>query len=660
MMERSRNNIEQFLRTRGYYYAQVEDSVIYNKHKVKAIYTVRPDTVFRIRSMSYNLGNDTLARAILADSANSLLRAGRPLSSEIMDRERTRLVLLLHNKGFYSFNKNQLVFVADTTMDMRRAADLVMEWSNYLVSEEDIPVHRQYKIRNVAIYTDYEQPISADSPQPLAYQYVPLHYSDEQVGDFGIYHHNNIGLRKSIILESTLIRPGEEYNEAKVTQTYNNFTSLGIYKVVNIQFSEVADSTGYSLIDCAIRLTPSSSQGFKLSMDASVSTNALIGLSPSVSYFHRNLWRGAEFFNLSFSGNFQFKLNNKSQMANELTVAPSLGIPRFLFPWLYYSMQAYKPRTEFAVAYSHQFRSDYTRDAVSFAFGYTWRPSLWLTYQLSPINLNMVYMYNLSKDFYDNLNDPFLLDRYQNHFVLAAGFSLIHTNRRPERQENSYYLRWNVKTAGNLLTLFNSMLFKDGDRYKIFGISYAQFAKTDINFSFYHVFDNTTMMAYRVYGGIGKGYGNSVAMPLEESYFSGGAFSLRGWQARSLGPGSAPMDTLFSIPNQVADVKLEANMEFRFKISGPFEGALFLDVGNIWSLSPDDKRVGALFKFDEFYKQLAMNSGLGLRLNFGFIIFRIDWGVRIHDPLPDKGWINPSRWFKDSNSTFCIGIGYPF
>jgi len=659
MMERSTKNIEQFLRTRGYYYAQVEDSVIYKKHKARVIYTVRPDTVFRVRSMSYNLGNDTLARAILADAANCLLRPGAPLSSELMDRERKRLVSLLHNKGFYSFNKNQLLFEADT-IGMRRVADLTISWSNQPPSKEDMPVHSQYKIRNVAIYTDYEQPIHTDPVQAPVYRYNPLFYADAQGGELGIYYHQNIGLRKSIILESTLIRPGEEYNEAKVTRTYNNFTAMGIYRVVNIRFSEVPDTTGQSLIDCTIRLTPSSSQGFKLSMDASVSTNAMLGLSPSVSYFHRNLWRGAELFNLSFSGNFQFKIDNRSEMANELVVAPSLGFPRFLFPWLYYSMQAYKPRTEFTAAYSYQFRSDYTRNAVSLALGYSWRPSTVLTYHLNLINLNIVYMYNLSKDFYNNLNDPFLRDRYQNHFVLGTGFSLIHTNRRPERYENSYYLRWNVKTAGNLLSLFNNTLLKDNEGYKIMGINYAQFAKTDINFSFYHVYDNISMMAYRVYGGIGRGYGNSVAMPLEESYFSGGAFSLRGWQARSLGPGSAPVDTLFTIPNQVSDVKLEANMEFRFKISGPFEGALFLDIGNIWSLNPEDKRVGAFFKFDEFYKQLAVNTGLGLRLNFGFIVFRLDWGARVHDPLPNKGWINPSRWFKDGNSTFCIGIGYPF
>ncbi|MCL2097925.1 MAG: BamA/TamA family outer membrane protein [Bacteroidales bacterium] len=662
MMQRSTQNIEQYLKTRGYYYAQVKDSVVYKKHKAKVIYTVNPDTVFRLRSLSYDLGSDTLARAILADSANCLLRPGNPLSSEIMDKERVRLVSLLHNKGFYSFNKNHLSFMADT-VGMRHAADLVMTWYNQPVSEEEYPVHRQYKIRNVFIYSDYDQlKAYSDSTSANSYQYEPLYYPEMQGGNLGIYHHANIGLRKGIMLESNLIRPGEEYNETKITRTYNNFTGLGIYKVVNIQFSEVSDTT-QALIDCAIRLTPSSSQGFKLSMDASMSTNAFLGLSPSVSYFHRNLWRGAELFNLSFSGNFQFQLNDKNKMSNELTVSPSLSIPRFLFPGLYRSMQDYRPRTEFMTAYNYQFSPDFTRNAVSFGLGYTWRPSPLLTYQLTPINLNIVYIYNLSRafyDFYGDLNDPFLRDRYQNHFVMGAGFSLQYTNRRYEIRDNSYYLRWNVKTAGNVLSLFNNTLLKDNEGYKIMGINYARFAKTDINFSFYHIYNDFTMMAYRVYGGIGRGYGNSVAMPLEEEYFSGGAYSLRGWQARSLGPGSAAIDTLFTIPNQVGDIKLEANMEFRYKITGPLEGAIFLEAGNIWSLNPDDQREGAYFQFDRFYKQLAMNSGLGFRLNFGFIIFRLDWGVRVRDPLPDKGWITPSRWFKDGNSTFCIGIGYPF
>jgi len=657
MMQQSRKNIEQYLKTRGYYYNQVKDAVIYEKHKAKVIYTVIPDTVFRLRSLSYNLGNDTLARAILADSANSLLRPGVPLSTEIMDKERVRLVSLLHNKGFFSFNKNQLSFVADT-IGMHHAADVEMTWLNLPVLDKDYPVHRQYKIRNVSIYYDQSKAYTDSS---LTLQYQPLHYADMQGGDIGVHHRENIGLRKNIILESNLIRPGEEYNETKINRTYNNFTGFGIYKVVNIQFSEVPDST-QALVDCVIRLTPSSSQGFKFSMDASVSTNAFVGLSPAVSYFHRNLWRGAELFNLSFSGNFQFKFND-SKRANELMVAPSLSFPRFLFPWIYRSMQDYRPRTEFMAAYNYQFSPDFTRNAASFGLGYTWRPSALLTYQLTPVNLNIVYIYNLSRtfnDFYTDLNDPFLRDRYQNHFVLAAGFSLQYTNRRYEIRDNSYYLRWGVKTAGNFLSLFNNTLLRDSEGHKIMGINYVQFAKTDINFSFYHIYNDATMMAYRVYGGIGRGYGNSVAMPLEEEYFSGGAYSLRGWQARSLGPGSAAMDTLFTIPNQVGDIKLEANMEFRYKIIGSLEGAIFLEAGNIWSLDPYDKREGAYFQFNRFYKQLAMNSGLGFRLNFGFIVFRLDWGVRVHDPMPNKGWITPSRWFKDGNSTFCIGIGYPF
>lgn len=660
MIAQSNKNIEQYLRTRGYYYATVKDSVIYNKHKAKVIYTVQPDTVVRIKSLYYDLGNDSLARIVRADSANTLLKAGEPLSIELMDKERARLVTLLHNKGFYSFSKSQIAFMADT-IGLHREAQLEMTWTGYPENENDMPEHARYKVRNVSVYLDYDQLLDySDTSYAHTYR-SSLLFPEESDGAIMLYYHGSPALRRGVIMDATLIRPGDEYNETKVTRTYNNYTALNVFRVVNIQFKEVADTSAGHVVDCEIRLTPSSSQGFKVNLDASVSTNALFGISPTLSYFHKNLWRGGEYFNISFSGNIQFKFDDRSKQANEFSVAPSLSIPKFLFPWLYYGMRPYKPRSEFNAAYSHQYRSDYTRDAVSFGFGYNWRTTSTLSYQLNLINLNVVNVYNLSPSFYNSLTDPFLRDRYQNHFVLGAGWSLIYTDRQPEKRNNSVYLRWNLKTAGNLLSAFNGLMPRDSAGYKIGNTHYSQFAKTDINFSWYQYFTDNVMLAYRIYGGIGRGYGNSIAMPLEENYFSGGAYSLRGWQARTLGPGSALPDTAFSIPNQVGDIKLEANIEFRYRIIGPLEGAFFVDCGNIWSLNPNDSREGALFEFKEFYKQLALDAGLGLRLNFGFLVFRLDWGVRIHDPIAVwGGWVGPSEWFKYDNSTFNIGIGYPF
>ena len=656
MVAQSKNNLAQYMRSRGYYGAQVSDSVVFRRHKAKVIYTVTPNEVTRIRTLRYDLGDDSLSLAILADSANNLLRPGDPLSTDIMDKERERLELLLHNKAFYAFGKNQLTFLADT-IGHHTQADLTM--TKAVFSGSDTLSLRRYKIRNIKIYSDFDQTVAyADSSYYETMQRVTLQ-SDSEYGELALYYREQPVLRDGMYREALRLRPGDAYNETLVNRTYNNFTATNVFRVINIQFVEVTDEQGAALVDCLIRLTPAKSQGFKTNFEFSVSSNALFGVSPIVSYFHKNLFKGAEYLNLSFLGDFQFKVDDAKQRATEVSASPSLSVPKFLFPWLYRYMSPYMPRTEFLSSYSFQYRPDYTRNSIVLSFGYTWHPSSRITYNIAPVNLNIVNVHNLSRLFYESLTDPFLRNRYENHFVLGLSASWIYTDRLPNKRLNSVYLRWNAETAGNTISLFDRMLSGSGGA-RIFGNTYAQFAKTDLNISYYQYFNDYVMLAYRVFGGVGRGYGNSIAMPFEEVYFSGGAYSLRGWQARTLGPGAAPMDSTFSIPNQVGDMKLEGNIEFRYKIFRALEGALFLEGGNIWSLNPADSRIGAYFKWSEFYRQIALNTGLGLRLNFGFLVIRLDWGVRVHDPAPGKGWINMSDWLKNDNSSFHFGIGYPF
>jgi outer membrane protein assembly factor BamA len=658
MVGQSAGNLAQYMRSRGYYGVQVRDSVVIRKHKAKVIYTVTPNALTRIRALRYDLGDDTLARAILADSANSLLRPGDPLSTDMMDRERERLEMLLHNKAFYAFGKNQLTFLADT-LGHESQAELIMTKAAF--AESDTLAQRRYRIRDVKIYTDFDQTAAyADTAYYETMQRVPLQAPSTH-GELALYYHEQSVLRKGMYMEALRLRPGDDYNETRVNRTYSNLTALNVFRVVNIQFVEVMGAQGEALVDCLIRLTPAKSQGFKTNFEFSVSSNALFGVSPIVSYFHKNLFSGAEYLNLSFMGDFQFKADDTKQRAGEVSASPSLSVPKFLFPWLYRRMSPYLPRTEFLSAYSFQYRPDYTRNSILLSLGYTWHPSPRTTYNITPVNLNIVNVYNLSRLFYESLTDPFLRNRYENHFVFGLSASFIYTDRLPNKRLNSVYLRWNVETAGNLLSLFNRLLPYDDDYgYRILGNTYAQFAKTDLNISYYRYFNDYVMLACRAFGGIGRGYGNSIAMPFEEVYFSGGAYSLRGWQARTLGPGAAPIDTTFSIPNQVGDLKLEGNLELRYKIFRALEGALFLEGGNIWSLNPADSRTGAYFRWSDFYRQFALNTGLGLRLNFGFLIIRLDWGMRIHDPAPGKGWLGMADWLKSDNSAFHFGIGYPF
>jgi outer membrane protein assembly factor BamA len=656
MKDQSKKNIEQYLKSRGYYHVLVQDTVIYKRHKANVVYTVKPNEIIRIESISYNLGNDSLARAIIADSSGSLIKVGDPLSTEIMNKERSRLEIMLHNKAFFSFGKNQLAFTADT-LARNGKARVVMNWAPF--SDKNEESHAMYKIRNIMIYTDYDQTTAYSDSLYYSTMFSKMLQSPSNEGEIAVYYHERMNVRDKILLEAIHFRPGDDYNENMVNRTYNSINAMNIYRIVNIQFTEADNSEGHALVDCVIRLTPSKLQGFKADIEASMSSDALFGISPSVSYFHKNLFKGAEYLNLTFSGNFQFKLNDRDQRASEISASPSISVPKFLFPWLYAAMRPYAPRTEFLSLYSYQYRPDYTRNSISFSFGYSWRTSPKFTYYVTPVNLNVVNVYNMSQSFYESLRDPFLKNRYENHFVLGPSASMIYTDRQPDKRINSIYLRWNVKTAGNFLNLFNNVLRSNSSGYQILGTTYAQFAKTDINVSYYHYLNDNVMLAYRVFGGVGRGYGNSIAMPFEDVYFSGGAYSLRGWQARSVGPGSSAIDTTFSLPNQVGDLKLEANIELRYKLFGALEGALFFDGGNIWSLNSGDNRDGALFQWDSFYRQFAFNSGLGLRLNFGFLIIRLDWGVRIYDPALSKGWIKVSDWLKD-NSAFHFGIGYPF
>jgi outer membrane protein assembly factor BamA len=656
MVAQSRNNLIQYMQSRGYYNAQVHDSIIINRHKAKVVYTVTPNKVTRIRTVRYDLDDDSLSHIILADSSNSLIRPGNPLSTDVMDKERERIEALLHNKAFFTFTKNQLAFLADT-LGYAGQADLTM--TKVVFSGSDTTSQRCYKIRNIKIYSDFDQTAAyADSLYYETLRHIALQAATEH-GELALYYRNWPVLRKGIYLDALRIRPGDAYNETFVNRTYNNLTALNVFSVVNIQFVEVHGEQGEAQVDCLIRLTPSKSQGFKTNFEFSMSSNALLGVSPIVSYFHKNLFKGAEYLNLSFLGDFQFMVGDAKQRATEISASPSLSVPKFLFPWLYRYMPPYMPRTEFLSSFSFQYRPDYTRNSILFSMGYSWRPSPRISYNFTPISLNIVKVYNLSQPFYESLTDPFLRNRYDNHFVLGLSASVIYTDRQPDKRINSVYLRWNVETAGNALSLFNHNLSYDNG-YQVLGNTYAQFAKTDLNLSYYLYINDYIMFAYRAFGGIGRGYGNSIAMPFEEVYFSGGAYSLRGWQARALGPGAAQMDSTFSIPNQVGDMKLEGNIELRYKIFRALEGALFLEGGNIWSLNPADGRAGAYFRWSEFYRQMALNTGLGLRLNFGFLVVRLDWGMRVHDPVSGRKWIKISEWMQSDNSSFHFGIGYPF
>lgn len=300
----------------------------------------------------------------------------------------------------------------------------------------------------------------------------------------------------------------------------------------------------------------------------------------------------------------------------------------------------------------------------SLNYGYSWSGNGKMVYQIVPLRANVVSVFNMDEEFIQRIKDPYVLNSFKDHFDLGGSASIYYSTDPSTKPEHSwFYLRWQNQYAGNVLSIFNNAMKEKEGQHTIFGIPYSQFVRSELTLVQTLRFgeDEKLSLAGRLLAGVGVSYGNSRAMPFEQLFYAGGASSMRGWQSRSLGPGSAPLDSAFSINNQAGDMRLEANLEFRFPIVWKFEGGVFIDAGNVWNLSKDsvfqDER--GVFHFNSFLKSTALDWGAGLRLDFGVILVRLDMGMKTYDPVTMR-WLGPSEWFRRNGFALNFGIGYPF
>lgn len=636
----SKENIESHLRYLGYYGSSVKDTVTYKKRRAKVKYEVYPGKRFPIKSISYDIGDSLMRSIALADSSRSLVGKGDYLSESVLESESQRLNTVYRRNGYYGFSKNYIFFEADTTA-VKDSALLEIQIRNYPRGGQpsDSIEHRRYAIGNVRIKYDKDMKI-----------------------------------RENLLKRLNLVKPGDIYDEQVINNTYSRFSGVRLFGSVNITTSEALGN----LVDCDISLTQSKIQGMKLNVEASTNSSGLFGISPSLSYYNKNIFRGGEWLTLSFMGNFQFKFNDPIR-SNELGISAGISFPKFLFlpDRLFHGAI---PRTDLNISYNYQSRPEYTRNIISTSFGYSWNSGNRLYYTLSPIQLNIIRLFNLDQDFYDDLsNNPYLQSAYQNHFDLGLGGTVYYTTDNSVNPKNTYfYTRLQFDLAGNVLSLFNPLMPVDENgSHRIWNTPYSQFARAELSLVRTWVFGKrgTHSLAVRAIGGIGYSYGNSAAMPFEKQFYAGGASSLRGWQSRAVGPGMSAMNSNFVIPNQTGDIKMEANIEYRFRIFWKIAGALFVDAGNVWNLRSSVADDPGVLRGRDFFRSVALNWGLGIRFDLDFVLLRLDMGIRLHDPsmqsLSDKelaagavparrGWLGPDEWFRHNGFAIHFGVGYPF
>ena len=626
LVDNSIESIDSHLEYLGYYGSETESVIDVKKKNVTVTYKVHLGDRIPIRDIDINLPErGEFSTAFMSDSSSLSIKPGDFLSESALETESVRSAGIMRNKGFYTFNKNHYFFEADT-ISYPGSAILKMTINDY---------------------TRNELPRDAE---PIRRFYI---------NDVSITYPKNMKIRENVLTGLNQIMPGEVYSENVVNNTYSRFTALKMFSSVNVGMTQIDTN----LVDCEISLSQSKTQGFKVNLEASTNSSGLLGISPQVSYYHKNIFRGGEWLNLSFMGNFQFKFNDDIR-SNEFGVSGGLSLPKFLF--LPYRMfKGAVPRTDLNVSYNFQNRPEYTRNIISTAFGYSGDINNRFFYQVYPAQLNVVRLFDLDGDFYKTLaNDPFLRNAYQNHFDLGSGATLYYTtNTSANPQDTYFYSRLELDIAGNILRAFTPIMKKDSNGSgMIWNTPFSQFIRGELTLGRTWVFGKNSghSLASRLLAGAGYAYGNSTALPFEQHFYAGGASSLRGWQARTVGPGSSPRDTSFVIPNQTGDMKLEANLEYRFKIVWKFAGAVFIDAGNIWTLRANETDTEAAFRLSSLSQSIAANWGIGARLDLGFLLLRVDMGMKIHDPARQNKWVTPDGWFKRDGYALHFGVGYPF
>ena len=685
LTERSARNLQTYMDSRGYYSSSVSYEIDTTRRPKRAYVTYRTHQgePYRIKSISYEFRNRQLGPIIEADTAQSLLKVGNVFDIPTLDKERERIAKFLNNRGFYDFSINNIEYRVDT-LGGNREANVRMIVKRNITGYDDrgraiTDNSHIFRIKDINVLTDYD-PAVAEST------YRKLLTDTTYFNGINIISQGKPNVRPSVMHAAVPLTANSIYDASRIERTYTEIMSLGYFKSARITFEELPDSLStfvnyagegrkpYSpdkfedikekYLSCNILCSPTLKQGYNIELEGST-TSSFYGLSATIGYQNRNLFRGLETLNASLTFGYEYMKGKHAarRSANEVGVAVGMQFPRFVAPFHIPTRNINMPRTKLELSYNYQDRPYYRRDLSRITWAYSWRSlNGRYHYQLRPIDVNWINVGYIDNKFFSSLENEYLRQSYLTQAIVGLSASYTYNNQNKHIGGNATLLRANFESAGNLLNLAESIFSSKtaaGD-YEILGVKYSQYVRGDVSLSRKIVLGERTALAGRIFAGVGVPYGNSSSLPFDRLFYVGGSNSMRGWTPRTLGPGNTPAQNT-PFPVQMGDMRLEANLELRFPIWDMFNGATFFDLGNVWYLGNGrvDIPADGIFSWKDFHKQLGFNTGLGLRIDITFVILRLDWGVQLHNPNLPAGhrWIEKLRW---KNTALNFGVGYPF
>jgi len=668
---KTKEQIKSYVASKGYFDGQVMETIETANRRSEVFYNVDLLPAYTIRNLNYEITDSNIQKLCYFDSMNCVIERGKPYDVDILQTERSRFERFIKDHGFYGFSGDHIFFRVDSTVGNRQV-DIYYGVKNFTKVDAfnriSLSPHSIYRVKNIYIFPDFVPKDALEGGEAYLNSLDTTNYK----GFYFITVKGKPEIKYDLIIQSLYLKPGSTFNFTNTEQSQAHLLTLKVYRLVNIYYNDSKEpenpQDSEMMLDCNIQLTILSQQSFKVELEGTNSAGNLGG-ALNLIYQHKNLFHGAELFSMKLKGAYEAlsQQNSNLRSTQEYGVETSLRLPKFLVPFLEKEsfIKKYNPTTTLLAAYNYQNMPFYTRTMANATFGYNWKAGNYQEHIINPLQFNVVKLLSIDSAFAVKIeSSSYLAYSYKDVMIFGGNYSYIFNNQKIKKSRDYWFLRINAEASGNMLALAEKLTGakKTDGSYNMLGQPFAQYVRTDFDLRYNYILNEVSSIVYRGFLGFGIPYGNSRAIPFEKQYFGGGANGIRAWQVRSLGPGSyIPDDTTFL--NQTADIKLEANAEYRFKLFWILEGAVFLDAGNIWTYKNDTARPGSQFSFNKFNKDIAVGTGAGLRFDFKFVIGRVDLGMKLRDPVLTDGskWIFMRRPYNFRDDfTMVLAIGYPF
>ena len=641
------------LENSGFFYSRASTNFEETEQEASVTYNLNVPTPYRM--VKYR--TDSLPAPIdqfIEDAVSKTeLIKGMRFDLSNMKLERQRIDANLKERGFYNFNSGFLIFEADTNQYDNKRFDLFLKLKKEVPNRALLP----YKLTKINVFPNYE---GNDSTLTRTERLDAKNYIQD-----------TLFFRPDRLNPFITLKEGQLYNPHTSKNTARRLATIGAYKYVNIQYKEIdstlSDSTG--ALEANIYLSPLTKKAIRTELQAVTTSNNFAGPNLALTYSNRNPFHGGETFNITANMGYEIQIsggNSTGLSSLVLGLKGELIFPRMISPFkinedfFKYSI----PKTKTSLGINYLRRSQlYQLISGSALFGYNWNSNRYITYNINPISINYTSLSNTTQEFDDILaENPFLRQSFEHAFIAGLTFSFNYNGMVDVNNPNQFYLNSTLDIAGNTISLFDKEEMLGAPR-TFLGLEYAQYARVDLDLRFHHNFGKNRgqTLATRLFAGYGLAYGNSEILPFVKQFSSGGPYSVRAFRIRSLGPGTYNADTDDNVDDtffdQTGNIRLEANIEYRFPVYSFLKGAVFADAGNVWNSKTNPVFDGKDKFTSNFINELGMGAGIGLRVDLQGFVIRFDLAAPFHDPSLAEG----ERYnFNLDKPILNFAIGYSF